>query len=79
MPMNAGHLMPSTLTQAQGAERFMRLPEVLSLVGLSRSSLYESIKRGDFPASVSLGGKSVAWLSSEVGTWMCNRVANRHP
>lgn len=57
--------------------RFVRLPEVLHLTGISRSTLYDLIKRGDFPASVSLGGKSVAWLSSELETWMAARVAAR--
>lgn len=58
--------------------RFIRLPEVLHLTGVSRSTLYDLIKRGDFPGSVSLGGKSVAWLSSEIETWMAERLAARH-
>ncbi len=57
--------------------RFLRLPEVMGLTGLTRSTLYDSIKRGSFPASVPLGGKSVAWLSTEVDAWMAERVAAR--
>ncbi|MFA1667573.1 helix-turn-helix transcriptional regulator [Chromobacterium piscinae] len=57
---------------------FMRLPEVISTCGLSRSSVYDAIKRGSFPAPVSLGGKSVAWLSSEIDVWMAGRIAARH-
>ncbi|MEN3813648.1 AlpA family phage regulatory protein, partial [Chromobacterium piscinae] len=45
---------------------------------LSRSSVYDAIKRGSFPAPVSLGGKSVAWLSSEIDVWMAGRIAARH-
>ncbi|MEN3813536.1 AlpA family phage regulatory protein, partial [Chromobacterium piscinae] len=33
--------------------------------------------RGSFPAPVSLGGKSVAWLSSEIDSWMAGRIAAR--
>ncbi|MFA1667575.1 helix-turn-helix transcriptional regulator [Chromobacterium piscinae] len=55
----------------------MRLPEVISTCGLSRSSVYDAIKRGSFPAPVSLGGKSVAWLSSEIDSWMAGRIAAR--
>lgn len=59
------------------ATRFLRLPEVMGLTGLSRSTLYDAIKRGSFPASVPLGGKSVAWLSTEVDAWMASRIAAR--
>ncbi|MGC0155276.1 helix-turn-helix transcriptional regulator [Chromobacterium vaccinii] len=59
--------------------RFLRLPEVITTCGLSRSSVYDAIKRGHFPAPVSLGGKSVAWLSSEIEGWMSERIAARQP
>lgn len=59
-------------------ERFIRLPEVLYATGLSRSTVYEMMSRRQFPAQVSLGGKNVAWLASEVELWMDERIANRH-
>ncbi|HAU95169.1 TPA: helix-turn-helix transcriptional regulator [Serratia marcescens] len=59
-------------------ERFIRLPEVLYTTGLSRSTVYEMMSRRQFPAQVSLGGKNVAWLASEVELWMDERIANRH-
>ncbi|EFM0226016.1 MULTISPECIES: AlpA family transcriptional regulator, partial [Enterobacteriaceae] len=30
-------------------ERFLRLPEVMHLCGLSRSTIYELIRKGEFP------------------------------
>ncbi|WP_182074554.1 MULTISPECIES: AlpA family transcriptional regulator [unclassified Serratia (in: enterobacteria)] len=59
-------------------ERFIRLPEVLYTTGLSRSTVYEMMTRKQFPAQVSLGGKTVTWLESEVESWMAERIANRH-
>jgi len=59
-------------------ERFIRLPEVIHQCGLSRSTLYDLIARNAFPAQVSLGGKNVAWLQSEVSAWMAERVAHRN-
>lgn len=59
-------------------ERFIRLPEVLYTTGLSRSTVYEMMSRKQFPVQVSLGGKNVAWLASEVELWMDERIANRH-
>ena len=58
--------------------RFIRLPEVLYTTGLSRSTVYEMMSRKQFPAQVSLGGKTVAWLESEIENWMAERIANRH-
>ncbi|CAX61486.1 Phage transcriptional regulator, AlpA-family [Erwinia billingiae Eb661] len=58
-------------------ERFIRLPEVMHLCGLSRSTVYDLIARDAFPAQISLGGKNVAWVASEVGSWMNDRIAAR--
>ena len=55
----------------------MRLPEVIHVSGLSRSTIYDLISRDAFPGQVSLGGKNVAWLASEVSAWMNERIAAR--
>ncbi|WP_255371065.1 AlpA family transcriptional regulator [Cupriavidus sp. YR651] len=57
----------------------MRLPEVTAVCGMSASSIYDRIRRGDFPKPVPLAGKSVAWLSSEIRQWMQSRIASRRP
>jgi len=66
--------MPATMPVQ---ERFMRLPEVIHVCGLSRSTIYDLISRDAFPAQISLGGKNVAWLASEVSAWMNERIAAR--
>lgn len=58
-------------------DRFMRLPEVISTCGLSRSTIYDLISREQFPSQISLGGKNVAWLASEIDGWMQSRIAQR--
>ncbi|QSI78688.1 helix-turn-helix transcriptional regulator [Niveibacterium microcysteis] len=58
-------------------ERFIRVGEVQGLVPVSRTTLYQWIKDGYFPKPVPLGGGRVAWLLSEVHTWMATRVAER--
>jgi len=58
-------------------DRFMRLPEVISTCGLSRSTIYDLICREQFPSQISLGGKNVAWLASEIDDWMQARIAQR--
>ena len=70
--------IPDRPGRLHARERFIRLPEVLYTTGLSRSTVYEMMTRKQFPAQVSLGGKTVAWLESEVESWMAERIANRH-
>lgn len=54
---------------------FLRLPQVRQITGLPRSSLYAKIATGAFPAPVSLGARSVAWIESEVTDWIAARIA----
>ena len=51
-------------------EKLMRRPEVETRTGLSRSTLYDWMKRGDFPLPVKLGTRLVAWRESDVTAWL---------
>ena len=64
-------------TESAIVERLIRINEVLRICGLSRSSLYANIQRGDFPAQVKLSSKASAWLYSEVSAWVTARAAER--
>jgi prophage regulatory protein len=57
--------------------RFLRLKEVLAICGKSRSSVYDAIKKGDFPKPVKLSGRSSAWIKSEVEQWAVNCIRGR--
>ena len=50
----------------QQHDSLLRLPEVLKIVPVSRSSWYAGIKEGIYPNSVPLGKRSVGWRKSEV-------------
>ena len=54
--------------------RFLRLADVRSRVGLSRSQIYRQISSGDFPKAYSLGARAVAWLESDIEAWIESRV-----
>ena len=58
--------------------RFIRLKEVMHVTGLERSSIYNDMEEGHFPKTVSLGGRAVAWVESEITDWMLERVSGRH-
>ena len=59
------------------AKRFIRLPEVISRTGYRRTSIYEKIAEGTFPAPIKLGPRAVAWVSEEIEKRMDARVAER--
>ena len=64
-----------TMTHSQDfQDRFLRLPEVMRLTGLSRSVIYAWAKKGRFPKQTALGGKTSIWRLSEVNTWMDSAV-----
>lgn len=52
----------------------LRRPQVQQRTGLSRSTLYQYIKDGEFPKSIALGPRSVGWLESEISDWIAERV-----
>ena len=53
-----------------------RLPDILTISRLGKTSLYTEIKKGTFPAPISLteGGRAVGWLRSDVDVWLESRV-----
>ncbi len=59
------------------APRFLRLPEVLNLVGVTRSTLYRWMDAGAFPKQISVGGNIVVWVESAVTAWMEDQMASR--
>lgn len=52
------------------AERFLRMKELSSKVGLSRSQIYKLINQGQFPRMSKLGDRVSFWLESEIDEWM---------
>lgn len=57
--------------------RFLRLKDVMEKTGLSKSAIYSKIKEGEFPASVPIGSRTVAWLESDINDWLEWRVQVR--
>lgn len=55
--------------------RFLWLPKVLARTGLSRSTIYVRLDQGRFPRPVSLGGRAIGWIESEVNEWIRERIA----
>jgi prophage regulatory protein len=53
-------------------DRILRIATVLQLTGLSRSTLYRKIQRGEFPKQIKLSERCAGWRRSAVDAWMHN-------
>lgn len=57
----------------------LRIAQVAHETGLSRSTIYERIRSGTFPASIRLGPKSVGWRVSDIDAFLANPGAYKAP
>ncbi|MGP6089857.1 helix-turn-helix transcriptional regulator [Antarctobacter jejuensis] len=57
--------------------RLLRRREVEAFTGLSRSTLYDWMKRGEFPQPVKLGARLVAWRESDIREWLETRETRK--
>lgn len=57
--------------------RVMKLNEVINTTGLSRSSIYAYMSKGNFPKPIQLGPRAVAWVEEEVMGWLLDKISER--
>jgi prophage regulatory protein len=51
-------------------ERILRLKEVLTRTGLSRSTLYRKIADGSFPRQIAISTRCAGWRESSINRWI---------
>lgn len=54
-------------------DRMLRMPEVRTITGLGKTTIYRMIQRGEFPKPVQLGGRAVGWRKSGICEWIDTR------
>ena len=52
----------------------LRLPMVMRMTGLARSTIYKLISLKQFPVPIRLSKRAVAWLRSEIESWVSSRA-----
>ena len=65
------HRRPAVLPPGGG--RVVRLPEVLEITGLSRSTIWRRERDGSFPPPFRLGGertRAVGWREQDIYDWI---------
>jgi prophage regulatory protein len=55
------------------AHKILRRPDVEARTGLARSTIYDWMKRGEFPQPVALGARLVGWREHDIEEWLAAR------
>lgn len=55
--------------------KLLRLPQVRSVTGLSKSTIYSRISEGTFPKQIPLGPRLVVWVESDIQNWIAEQVS----
>lgn len=76
MPTATNHPAPAQLRTPDLL--FLRLPTVVRITGLGRSTIYRLIAEQKFPSPVRLGARAVAWRHSDLEEWSESRTAVSH-
>jgi prophage regulatory protein len=66
------HLNNSTkeIMEPEPTVRLLRTPAVEKISGLTAREIYNRVKKGTFPRPLKLGRRSLAWLASDIETWI---------
>ena len=66
--------MQTNATTTGTPSRLLKIAAVRERTTLGRTTIYQLVKSGQFPAPVSLGARAVAWRESEVEQWIADRT-----
>jgi len=55
--------------------KILRRREVESIIGLSRSTIYNLMAEDAFPKPIRLGARAVGWHESDIRDWLSQRIA----
>ena len=59
-------------------DRFVRLKELITIVGLSRSTIYALMAKDKFPKPIHLSARTNVWRVSTIMNWANEREANKY-
>lgn len=59
-------------------DKIIRLRQVMEQTGMKKTTIYEKIKKHEFPEPIRLGSNFSGWLESDVQAWI-RKVSGRDP
>lgn len=60
------------------ASVFLRMPSVMRMTGLGRSTIYRLVADHQFPSPVRLGPRAVGWRRADIDRWSVDRPRATH-
>lgn len=54
--------------------KILRLPAVINATGLSRSTIYLKVSRGEFPEPIGLSKRAVGWAEQDIENWLDEKI-----
>lgn len=67
--------MTTSKNQKIENNRLIRRKEVQEKTGLGASSIYAMMAQGAFPKPLQLSERRVAWIESDIDSWVAERIA----
>lgn len=58
-------------------QTILRLPQVQTRLGLSRSSIYLLIKKGELVRPIKLGERAIGWPESDIEDYINKKIRER--
>ena len=55
-------------------KKMYRLPEVMDMTGLSRSSIYLRVSTDEFPKPVKIGRRAIGWPEDSIIAWQAKMM-----
>ena len=55
-------------------KKIYRLPEIMDMTGLSRSSIYLRISTNEFPKPVKIGRRAIGWPEESIIAWQAKMM-----
>jgi prophage regulatory protein len=52
------------------SNNIIRLPRTIQKTGLSRSTIYALLSRGEFPKQIKLSPRTMGWLEGDIDLWI---------
>jgi len=55
-------------------KKIYRLPDVVNMTGLSRSSIYLRVSTNEFPKPIKIGRRAVGWPEDSIIAWQARMM-----
>lgn len=55
-------------------EQFLRLPQVMEVTGLAKSTVWLWVKQGKLPSPIKLSPRVTVWRQSEIDEWVNSQI-----